>query len=73
MNMEYVSSTAGPIPHTVSESTFTPLFIMGGTLSLRWLGSIKKDNRKSKILLHDAEVGVASNFDPVCPLSLTCL
>jgi hypothetical protein len=75
MNMKYVSSTAGPIPRTVSESALTSLFIMGvgETLSLRRLGSIKKGNRKSEILLRDAEVGVAPNFDLVCPLSLTCL
>jgi hypothetical protein len=74
MNMEYVSSTAGPIPRTVSESALTPLFIMGvgETLSLRRPGSIKKGNRKSEILLRDAEVGAAPNFDLVCPLSLTC-
>jgi hypothetical protein len=38
------------------------------TLSLRRPGSIKKGNRKSEILLRDAEVGVAPNFDFVCPL-----
>jgi hypothetical protein len=42
------------------------------TLSLRRPGSIKKGNRKSEILLRDAEVGAAPNFDLVCPLSLTC-
>jgi hypothetical protein len=75
MNMEYVSSTAGPIPRTVSESALTLLFIMGvgDALSLRWLGSIKKGNRKSEIFLRDAEVGVAPNFDLVCSLPLTCL
>ena len=75
MSVENVSSTAGPIPRTVSESTLTPLFIMGvgETLNLRRTGSIKKGNRKSEILLRDAEVGVASNFDLICSLSLTRL
>jgi hypothetical protein len=70
MSKEYVSSTAGPIPRTVSGSALTPHFIMGvaETLSLRRPGSIKKGNRKSEILLRDAEVGVAPNFDFVCPL-----
>jgi alpha-mannosidase len=45
---------------------------LGETLSLRRPGSIKKGNRKSEILLRDAEVGVAPNFDLVYPLSLTC-
>jgi hypothetical protein len=69
MNMEYASSTVVPIPRTVSESALTPLFNMGvgGTLSLRRPGSIKKGNRKSEILLRDAEVGVAPNFDLVWP------
>ena len=59
MNMEYISSTVGPIPRTVSESALTLPFIMGvgEALSLRWPGSIKKGNRKSEILLRDAEVG----------------
>lgn len=59
MNMECVSSTAGPIPRTVSESALTPLLFMGmgETLSLWRPGSIKKGNRKSEILLRDAEVG----------------
>ena len=75
MDMEYVSSTAGPIPRTVSERALTPLFIMGvgQTLNLRRPGSIKKGNRKSEILLRDAEVGVDPHFDLVCPLCLTCL
>ena len=74
MNMKCVSSTAGPIPRTVSKSALTLLFIMGlgEMLSFQRSGSIKKGNRKSEILLRDAEVGAASNFELVCPLSLTC-
>ena len=75
MNMEYVSSTVGPIPRTVSGSALTPHFVLGvgETLSLRRPGSIKKGNRKSEILLRDAEVSVTPNSDLLCPLSLTCL
>ena len=46
---------------------------VGQTLNLRRPGSIKKGNRKSEILLRDAEVGVDPHFDLVCPLCLTCL
>lgn len=40
---------------------------MGETLSLWRPGSIKKGNRKSEILLRDAEVGCYSEFRPGFP------
>lgn len=52
------SSIAGLIRRTVSEAA---LFLVLGDPFTRlntWLGSIKKGNRKSEILLRDAEVGV---------------
>jgi hypothetical protein len=62
MNMECVSSTAGPIPRTVSE-IICLLFVLDMRSMLSpWSGSIKKGNRKSEILLRDAEVGLSPNF-----------
>jgi hypothetical protein len=57
--MECPSSTAGPTLHTVSEIIHPLPFILDveSALSL-WPGSIKKGNRKSEILLRDAEVRV---------------
>jgi hypothetical protein len=52
----FVSSTAGPIPHTVREIIYP--FVLGlRSILTSQPGSIKKGNRKSEILLRDAEVG----------------
>ena len=62
MNLKCASSTAGPIPHTVSE-IIRLLFVLDIRLILSSRpGSIKKGNRKSEILLRDAEVGLSPIF-----------
>ena len=61
-NMGCASSTAGLIPHTVSEIIYL-LFVLDVRLMLNSRpGSIKKGNRKSEILLRDAEVGHSPIF-----------
>jgi hypothetical protein len=61
--MECVSSTGGPILRTVSKIIHHFPFAVDVRLMLSSRpGSIKKGNRKSEILLRDAEVGVTPKF-----------
>ena len=73
MNLKCASSTAGPIPHTVSE-IIRLLFVLDIRLILSSRpGSIKKGNRKSEILLRDAEVGLSPIFQSFVSLVWRCI